>query len=287
MYEWPLLIFTLLVQASVGLVLFSALVVREVAGRQVGEMSCIRRLGPALLLACVLAGAGLLASVAHLGYPLNAFNALRHIASSWLSREIAVASLYLAGLCLVTLRALLVKRVSPSLLLLVGAIGLVDVYCMAAIYVHSSVITWMHWNTYLMFYGTVVTLGATLGLLVMASSVSWRSDARLAQRLVMSVLACIVFSALVRLSGHVIYLNGLSVMLQQDTSVTFPLQPQRVFLQQAGLRLAGWGLQAVGILLMALTLWRGRSTQSSLVWLACLAVILAEVVARYAFFSLS
>jgi DMSO reductase anchor subunit len=51
----------------------------------------------------VLASLGLLASALHMGYPLNALNALRHVSSSWLSREIIFASLYLAALGLATL----------------------------------------------------------------------------------------------------------------------------------------------------------------------------------------
>ena len=38
-----------------------------------------------------------------MGYPLNALNALRHVSSSRLSREIVFASLYLAALGLATL----------------------------------------------------------------------------------------------------------------------------------------------------------------------------------------
>lgn len=51
----------------------------------------------------MLASLGLLASALHMGYPLNALNALRHVSSSRLSREIIFASLYLAALGLAVL----------------------------------------------------------------------------------------------------------------------------------------------------------------------------------------
>lgn len=79
-------------------------------------------------------------SAAH-GLSLNALNALRHVASSWLSREIVFASLYLAAL---GLGVVLLFSVSPGwqpLLALAAALGLVDVFCMAQIYIHASVAT--------------------------------------------------------------------------------------------------------------------------------------------------
>lgn len=51
----------------------------------------------------MLASLGLLASALHMGYPLNALNALRRVSSSRLSREIIFASLYLAALGFATL----------------------------------------------------------------------------------------------------------------------------------------------------------------------------------------
>lgn len=94
MHELPLLIFTLFLQGSVGVTLWLAF----------GEAraSHSRLLLPAAG-AFVLASLGLLSSALHMGYPLNALNALRHVSSSWLSREIVFASLYLAALGLATL----------------------------------------------------------------------------------------------------------------------------------------------------------------------------------------
>ncbi len=93
MHELPLLIFTLCLQGSVGVTVWLAL------GRQYAvEDACLHAALPAMAGAFVLACVGLLASALHMGYPLNALNALRHVASSWLSREIVFASLYLAAL---------------------------------------------------------------------------------------------------------------------------------------------------------------------------------------------
>ena len=110
--------------------------------------------------AFVLASLGLLASALHMGYPLNALNALRHVSSSWLSREIIFASLYLAALGLATLLMFVKKPGWKPLLVVAGLVGLVDVFCMAQIYMHASVVTWQHVNTLVLFIGSVGIIGS-------------------------------------------------------------------------------------------------------------------------------
>lgn len=101
MHELPLLIFTLFLQGSVGVTLWLAFGSTQ-------RSALLPAAG-----AFVLASLGLLASALHMGYPLNAFNALRHVSSSWLSREIIFASLYLAALGLATL-LMFVKSLAGS-----------------------------------------------------------------------------------------------------------------------------------------------------------------------------
>lgn len=94
MHELPLLIFTLCLQGSVGVTLWLALGCQYAVEGRVPARVALPAMAGAFVLACV----GLLTSALHMGYPLNALNALRHVASSWLSREIVFASLYLAVL---------------------------------------------------------------------------------------------------------------------------------------------------------------------------------------------
>lgn len=102
MHELPLLIFTLFLQGSVGVTLWLAFGSTQ-------RSALLPAAG-----AFVLASLGLLASALHMGYPLNAFNALRHVSSSWLSREIIFASLYLAALGLATLLMFVKKRLEAT-----------------------------------------------------------------------------------------------------------------------------------------------------------------------------
>lgn len=51
-----------------------------------------------LLVICGLAGLGSIASITHLGVPLNAPNAIRNVFSAWLSREVAVTAIFVGCL---------------------------------------------------------------------------------------------------------------------------------------------------------------------------------------------
>jgi DMSO reductase anchor subunit len=139
MHELPLLIFTLFLQGSVGVTLWLAFGSTQ-------RSALLPAAG-----AFVLASLGLLTSALHMGYPLNALNALRHVSSSWLSREIIFASLYLAALGFATLLMFVKKPGWKPLLVVAGLVGLVDVFCMAQIYMHASVVTWQHVNTWCCF----------------------------------------------------------------------------------------------------------------------------------------
>ncbi|MEX5486215.1 hypothetical protein IC611_12660 [Proteus mirabilis] len=44
---------------------------------------------------------------------------------------------------------------NKTLLAIIGLLGLVDIFCMASLYYSTSMITWMHVNTYFMFIGSV------------------------------------------------------------------------------------------------------------------------------------
>ncbi|WP_312979467.1 dimethyl sulfoxide reductase anchor subunit family protein [Atlantibacter sp.] len=274
MHEWPLLIFTLLVQASVGLTLFTAL---GAFSQQANALA----LRMALVVSCVLGGVGLIASVAHLGYPLNAFNSLRHIASSWLSREIVFAALYLGVLGVTTLLALFAKRIVPLLVLLAGVIGLVDVYCMSNIYINASVVTWMHINTYFMFYGSVLILGAVLAMLMLVT----RGRHGELRGVANVAVAAVVVAVAARLVEQPAYMSFLSASRLSDT-VTFPLQALAAFDALSGVRIAAWCVMVVGAALFALSLRQPRIVRG-LALTGGLLLVVAEIMARFTFFSLN
>ena len=90
--ESPLVVFTVLSQAAIGLALMRA--VRTASGGAGDNPGKEWRMIAGLMLV------GLLGSLFHLGHPLDAPTALKHLGSSWLSREVLFASLFMgvAGL---------------------------------------------------------------------------------------------------------------------------------------------------------------------------------------------
>lgn len=272
MTEWPLIIFTLLVQGSVGLTVFIAIAMISGNNKQKPAAAL-----PALLVAFIAGALGLMASTAHLGYPLNAFHALTHFGSSWLSREIVFASLYLAVLGLATLIALVKKRVIPLLLLIAAVLGLIDIFCMSAIYVHASVVTWMHFNTYVMFFGCALSLGAVAAL--------WVLPEQLVRKVMVMAVLVLVGATLVRLLEQPLYMSYLANAGLSDV-VTFPHQPLVAFKEQSVLRLTAWIALVAGSCLLALSL-RSARIAKGLLALGGGLVLVAEILLRFSFFSIN
>lgn len=277
MHELPLLIFTLLVQGSVGITLFLTLS----AGTANRVPEAKRQLLPVMLTACVAGGLGLMASTLHLGYPLNAFNALRHIASSWLSREIVFASFYLAALGLCTLIMLVKKQLVSVLLPLAVALGLIDVWCMSSIYAHTAVITWSHYNTWLMFYGSVGVLGAVaMAGLPVLKTVSVAGKRQSLLRLAAIVVVAVIAVRLLAQPAYMSYLANVS----QSGIVTLPHQPLDAFNQLDGLRLCTWTVSVIGSLLFAVSAWRNRRAG---LLMGGLLLVASEVLFRFIFFCIN
>ncbi|EBY9783428.1 dimethyl sulfoxide reductase [Salmonella enterica] len=244
MHELPLLIFTLCLQGSVGVTLWLAL------GRQYAVEGRVPARGalPAMAGAFVLACVGLLASALHMGYPLNALNALRHVASSWLSREIVFASLYLA------------------------ALGLVDVFCMAQVYIHASVATWQHSNTLALFFGTSGIIGSVV------IALAYLRNAGAAMRCAVVVVALMV---LIRLIMQPLWLADINAV--DTTVVTFPHHPLQALAQLRDIYLLGWCVSAAGMLCFAaggLRNARGTLVAGSVL------LLIGEIMLRYVFFSI-
>lgn len=113
-------------------------------------------IGPVLVL-------GLIASFFHLGTPLNAYNAIGNIGSSWLSREI------FCGVAFAVVGAVFAfmqwRKIGSSSLrnlvaLLAALIGLALVYSMSNVYMLRTVAVWDTLLTPVSFFVTTFLLGA-------------------------------------------------------------------------------------------------------------------------------
>ncbi|SPW22103.1 Uncharacterised protein [Cronobacter sakazakii] len=136
------------------------------------------------------------------------------------------------ALLAISILLLIMKRTVPwPLLWLTVLAGLADMVAMASIYCHASVVTWQHVNTWAMFLGSVVLIGASLLQLRLALRPAFNAQAELAASRRLSLLALAV--VLIRLLIQPAYYHFLA---QAIVPVTFPLQPLSAFNACAGLR---------------------------------------------------
>lgn len=287
MSEWPLVAFTLLVQSSVGVVIFSALYFCWIE-KEVGTQQSTTIMKPVLILAAILGGLGLLASTLHMGYPWNAFHALRHISSSWLSREVVFAAVYLGALCLYTLVVLIKGRMNNTILALIGLLGLIDIYCMASLYFNTSMVTWMHANTYFMFFGSVFATGGAIALGLTTKRSRTLISVELTNKLVVSALLVIFLAFVIRMAVQPFYLEWLSNIVINSNAITFPQSPEIAYTGTFLLRLSAWSWGIIGILLLGYQAWKNRSVtfiaSTQIITLACIIIFISEILNRFAFF---
>ena len=162
----PLVGFTLLLQAAIGMVLFTALMsglgmifLRNTAWVGFGRAGFT----PAVYLAWGALGVSFL----HLGKPWRAFGALRNWRSSWLSRELLCAggfALSVLGAAQAVTResGFLSAAVFPALMVTSGLLGLATLYSMVRVYAQRTVPGWRHTLPWLAFGPSPVLLGVPL-----------------------------------------------------------------------------------------------------------------------------
>ncbi|HAS62504.1 MAG TPA: dimethylsulfoxide reductase [Vibrio sp.] len=166
-HEWPLIVFTVLAQTSVGafLVLATMLLTKQLSS------GAEERLHKAMFGLWAVMGLGFLASIMHLGSPLRAMNALNMVGSSWLSNEIASGSVFFALGGLFWLLSVLDKgseAIRKGLMLGAMVVGVVFMYAMAMVYMIDTVPTWYTNLTPAAFVATMVVSGAALAQLLLA-----------------------------------------------------------------------------------------------------------------------
>jgi len=159
--EWALVAFTILAQMSVGSFWVLGFV-HLYATRKAGEQEADRLSDRALLVVGGLLILGLVASLFHLGDPLNSFRAVSNLGSSWLSREIFSGVLFavLGGLfTLMQWRKIGTFTVRTIVALLAGIVGLGLITSMSSVYMLPTQPSWNTAATPILFFTTTFLLG--------------------------------------------------------------------------------------------------------------------------------
>lgn len=270
MGEAPLILFTLCVQAAIGIMIFITL------GKQIYNDKTFKK---ASIVAAILSAIGLFASLIHLGQPLHAINSLLNLGSSWLSREVLFSGVF-AGIAVLYALALYFKTDNESfnrLLRWAGSIvGLVDIFFMAKVYSTTSVPSWHGVNTFVDFYTTAIAVGALIFLATSLSELK-NEDKKILGFIVLA--AAIIQAALAVPYSLGLGLNGMaaqdSVKILNGMSAAIAIK-WLLILGGAAI-LMGQASQQTGT--------KDIKSASSMIYVAGIALIIGEIIGRYAFYA--
>lgn len=164
LHEFPLVVFTIIAQMSVGSFVVLGLI-HLLGGRAGGRSADVidKVSDPALYAIGPILVVGLLASMMHLGTPIRAINALRHLDSSWLSREILFGLLFAAiggAFAFSQWFKWLTPRLRQALAGLAALVGLALIWSMTMVYLLPTVPAWDSWATPVRFFATTLLLGS-------------------------------------------------------------------------------------------------------------------------------
>ena len=166
--EWSLVAFTLLGQLAAGLSMSIAANHWWFSNRgDVTVLESFEQLGLTLVTVLVLSAMAL--SLLHLGSPRRAWRALTNMGTSWLSREILLAVVFLAATVLAAASHYLRSDVQSIALSASAVCGLLFVGGMARVYMLRTVPVWNRPSTLLSFLGTSLLLGSLLTIALRTS----------------------------------------------------------------------------------------------------------------------
>lgn len=137
-------------------------IVRFFVRRKSGERQANELSDRALLAIFPVLGLGLLASLLHLGNPINAYKAVTNLGTSWLSREILCGVLFaVVGFAFAVMqwRKLASFTVRNSVALIAALIGIALVYSMSMVYMLPTRLSWDLVTTPVSFFVTTLLLG--------------------------------------------------------------------------------------------------------------------------------
>lgn len=298
--EWALIAFTILGQMSVGAFVVLTIVhffaARKEGAQQADRMSdvALYAIGPVLVL-------GILASLGHLGNPINAPRAITNLGSSWLSREIfsSVAFMGLGAVfAFMQWRKIASAAVRSLLAVIVTLIGLFLVFSMSQVYMLETHPAWNTVATTVQFYATTFLLGAlAVGSAFVANyaylktkdpgcaeaqcglvrdALKWISVVSVLFLGLELVTVPLQLSNLAALSNTAA--QGSAAMLYSEFGVLFGLRLALVFL--------GAGL--LGVFIYRYATQPGKEKlMGNLAYLAFVLVLVSEVIGRFLFYAAS
>ncbi|MBK8616420.1 MAG: dimethyl sulfoxide reductase anchor subunit [Anaerolineales bacterium] len=294
--EWALLIFTILGQIAAGSLLV-LLIVRAFAVRMAGVDQADRFTNGPLYIIFPIMGLALLSSLLHLGNPLNIAKAVPNLGTSWLSREVVIAVVFVI---LVGVYALMQwRKIGNNVLRTVigwitGLLGLVQVYGMGMVYMIRTQPAWNTLATPVSFLVTALLLGvATIAAaLIVNNALLNKGDKKDEQQLEM------LRKALQGLAIASIALLGVEFLVTPLYMAYLPSQGVEA-MQSLEMMVGTFGVifalrlifVFVGAGILATYIYRNASilgkegTLSTLVFSALILILTGEVMGRFIFYA--
>lgn len=275
MHEWPLLIFTVAIPASVGGILFLWLIHRNITK---SGADLIRVMKLPLILIALISIVGLIGSFFHLGSPMSAFNTIRGFGRSWMSNEIVFTGAFIALACITAGLAVVFKKINPLLLFITGLVGLVDIYCMASAYAVTRVNGWDHLNTYVVFFGTALSLGPILGASLLLPNLKGEQ----AKKIVKYAFAIGLIGLAIQMIGAAMFAAYIpEVQMINGVTAAAKLEPYSMMI---GIR---WFIELFGLAALGyLSLKSHQKINYAILYVALLVFAIAEGMSRYVFYVL-
>jgi anaerobic dimethyl sulfoxide reductase subunit C (anchor subunit) len=184
--SWSLVFFTLLSQACAGLmVLFASLYFID--GQAFQAMPNGFNLMAPEFIALLMIAVAVVFSFLHLGKPLHAVNAMNHIASSWLSREIFAVLLFGASVIMVFIARIyspFENWLMPASLLFSASTGIFLVAMISKVYLIRTIPPWNSWHTPTSFFLTVLILGGTGTILLILNNTNISENGFVAPKII-------------------------------------------------------------------------------------------------------
>jgi anaerobic dimethyl sulfoxide reductase subunit C (anchor subunit) len=294
--DWALVAFSILAQMSVGSFLVLGVIhyfsVRKAGVEAADNLSdrALLAIGPAMIL-------GLVASLLHLGNPMNAPRAIMNVGTSWLSREVLFGILFTGagGLFAIMqwrkISSFAVRNVIAWVAALLG-VGLV--FSMSQIYMLETQPVWNSLATPISFFTTTVMLGLlAMGAAFMVNyAFLKRRDPDCAESIcdiVRSTLKWIALTSIVALGVEFVVIPVYLASLANNTIATVADQMMAgefTILLVARLALAFIGAGILGAFLYQTAQTPGKEDRlSNLAVSAFILVFSAEVLGRFLFYA--
>jgi anaerobic dimethyl sulfoxide reductase subunit C (anchor subunit) len=295
--DWALITFTILTQMSVGSFLVLG-IVHYYANRKAGMKEADRLSDYALLAIVVAFGLALLASLLHLGNPLNAPRAVTHLATSWLSREIlsgVVFAVLAAVFAFMQWRKIASFAVRNVIAWITAVVGLVLVYVESNVYMLPTEPSWNSLATPITFFATSLLLGSlAMGAAFVANYAYIQrknpEEAKVQSELLRGALRGIAVASVVLLGVefvvvpiYVAYLaTGSAAAVASAKLMVGPFG--LIFVLRLLFAFVGAGI--FGVFLYQITQAAGKEkTLSYLAYSAFVLVLVAEVLGRFLFYA--